>query len=205
MVSKPRLHNPCGGHPSLDFVNSIGRSPGRTGRERLTDYGALLQWSVEAGTLEPAAAGALAALAAADPAAAATVLERARALREALFAIFHADLGGRPPPTAARATFDAELERALGHARVERRGDSWAWVWCDDRRLDAPLWPIARGAAELLVSPECGRIKECDSATCLWLFVDHSRNHRRRWCEMSGCGNRAKVRRHRRRKESAGG
>ena len=42
-----------------------------------------------------------------------------------------------------------------------------------------------------------GFIRECDGDTCGWLFLDTTRNHSRRWCDMRGCGNRAKVRRHR--------
>ena len=52
-------------------------------------------------------------------------------------------------------------------------------------------------AAELLVSPQRNHVKRCASATCLWLFLDETRNHQRRWCDMKVCGNRAKVRAHR--------
>ncbi|HEV2391667.1 MAG TPA: CGNR zinc finger domain-containing protein [Verrucomicrobiae bacterium] len=37
----------------------------------------------------------------------------------------------------------------------------------------------------------------CQGDTCGWLFVDSSKNHSRRWCDMRDCGNRAKARRHR--------
>jgi predicted RNA-binding Zn ribbon-like protein len=38
-------------------------------------------------------------------------------------------------------------------------------------------------------------IRECAAGTCTWLFLDRSRSHRRRWCSMTSCGNREKVRR----------
>jgi predicted RNA-binding Zn ribbon-like protein len=50
-------------------------------------------------------------------------------------------------------------------------------------------------AAELLVSDIRAQIHECGGEGCGWLFLDTSRNHRRRWCTMQGCGNRAKARR----------
>ena len=56
--------------------------------------------------------------------------------------------------------------------------------------------PVARSAAELLTSPRATRVHECESDTCTWLFVDRSHARRRRWCDMSSCGNRAKARRH---------
>jgi predicted RNA-binding Zn ribbon-like protein len=44
---------------------------------------------------------------------------------------------------------------------------------------------------ELLTSDEVGRVKQCDR--CDWLFLDKSRNRKRRWCSMSACGNRVKM------------
>ena len=46
-------------------------------------------------------------------------------------------------------------------------------------------------------------VKECANDNCLWLFLDRTRNHGKRWCEMKGCGNRAKVRGHRARQRKA--
>ncbi|MDR7381806.1 CGNR zinc finger domain-containing protein [Promicromonospora iranensis] len=39
------------------------------------------------------------------------------------------------------------------------------------------------------------RLKVCARDTCRWAFYDASRNHARRWCSMSGCGNYVKMRR----------
>jgi predicted RNA-binding Zn ribbon-like protein len=58
------------------------------------------------------------------------------------------------------------------------------------------LAPIVRGAADLLIGPDRARVRECGSDTCFWLFLDHSKNGTRRWCDMKVCGNRAKARRH---------
>jgi predicted RNA-binding Zn ribbon-like protein len=56
---------------------------------------------------------------------------------------------------------------------------------------------VARSAAELLISPERACVRECASETCTWLFVDTTKNHSRRWCDMNSCGNRYKVRKFR--------
>jgi hypothetical protein len=37
-------------------------------------------------------------------------------------------------------------------------------------------------------------LRECASETCSSVFFDRSKNHSGRWCSMSSCGNRAKVR-----------
>jgi CGNR zinc finger protein len=43
------------------------------------------------------------------------------------------------------------------------------------------------------------RVKLCDNQHCRWLFIDHSKNRSRQWCESASCGNRQRVRRFRRR------
>ncbi len=58
------------------------------------------------------------------------------------------------------------------------------------------LWLIADAAAALLTSPRLALVRQCSGEECTWLFVDTSKNHRRRWCDMRDCGNRAKARRH---------
>jgi len=49
----------------------------------------------------------------------------------------------------------------------------------------------------LTSSQRLNQVRQCRGDNCGWLFVDGSKNHSRRWCDMRDCGNRAKVRRHR--------
>lgn len=59
---------------------------------------------------------------------------------------------------------------------------------------------VALSAAALLVDRrELRRLKCCPGDRCGWLFLDETRNQRRRWCCMATCGNRAKAERHYRR------
>ena len=65
---------------------------------------------------------------------------------------------------------------------------------------------LAISAAAVLADPrERARIKVCPGDNCGWLFLDETRNARRRWCSMETCGNRAKARRHYRRSQAEGG
>jgi predicted RNA-binding Zn ribbon-like protein len=67
------------------------------------------------------------------------------------------------------------------------------------RRL---FWPVVQSAAEFLTSDDVRHLRACASPKCGWVFLDTSRNRRRRWCAMQVCGNRAKVRRFYARRES---
>ena len=71
-------------------------------------------------------------------------------------------------------------------------------------RLDgdagALLVTLAREAVQLFGSEAGKLIRQCESRTCTLYFIDNSRRGDRRWCSMSGSGNKAKVREFRRRK-----
>jgi predicted RNA-binding Zn ribbon-like protein len=58
---------------------------------------------------------------------------------------------------------------------------------------DAIVATLARAAVALLGGPDAARIRKCEDPACTRLFVDASRAGSRRWCEMSGCGNRTKA------------
>ncbi|MGW0584813.1 CGNR zinc finger domain-containing protein, partial [Streptomyces sp. NPDC002920] len=60
----------------------------------------------------------------------------------------------------------------------------------------AALALVAQDAIELLLSAEIRRVRVCGSDTCALRFLDRSPAHNRRWCSMSRCGNRTKVRLH---------
>lgn len=54
----------------------------------------------------------------------------------------------------------------------------------------------AAAAAALLratARPGWTRVKACRGEDCRWVFQDRSRNCSRRWCDMTDCGNRAKI------------
>ncbi|MBN1859137.1 CGNR zinc finger domain-containing protein [Candidatus Bipolaricaulota bacterium] len=87
---------------------------------------------------------------------------------------------------------------------MRRSEERFQWGWSDaEDQLEWPVWILARSAADLLTSDERDRVRRCAGPDCGWLFVDISRNHSRRWCDMADCGNRAKARRSYARKRQA--
>jgi predicted RNA-binding Zn ribbon-like protein len=58
------------------------------------------------------------------------------------------------------------------------------------------LAPIAESVASMLSGDDLSLIKKCQGARCILFFYDTTRNHARRWCSMTACGNRAKVAAH---------
>lgn len=194
-----------GGALCLDFANTWG-DRARPESDRLRSHADLLAFAAQAGLATPRELAAQRRLGARDAGAAASALARARGLREALYALFSARAAGRGASRADLARLNAALGAALGELKVEPREGGFGWTWeRPGDPLTAALRPIARSAAELLVSPDLERVRECDGATCSWLFLDSSRNRSRRWCSMESCGNRAKARRHYRRRRTGDG
>jgi predicted RNA-binding Zn ribbon-like protein len=196
-----------GGDLSLDFANSWS-DRSRPESDRLGTYDALLAWCWQAGLLAPPEAESLSTAAARSPAAAASAVDSARALREALFALF-AGAARREParePAVELETLNAWLQRDLGTRELAPAAEGFAWRWrpAPADALLAPLRPVALAAAELLASDRLARVRECDASNCSWLFLDRSRAGSRRWCSMESCGNRAKARRHYRRRAATG-
>lgn len=195
-----------GGRLCLDFVNTLRGRLSSEPVETVECYEDLLRWSVAAGDLDRERADTLGALAASDPTSAAAVLRRALELRETLVGIFKAVTSRRRPSAAELEAVNSELARISPHLCCLRwSGAQPELGWSTALTLDRPLWNVLRSAIDLLVSDQRELIKQCEASGCSWFFVDETRNHSRRWCEMSSCGNRAKARRSRSRKKGAAG
>lgn len=198
----PRL---LAGQLCLDFVNTIESPLDSHAVDFLRQYADLARWSGHTRLLDKAATGRLLALAARQPVASARVFERAVELRAALTRLFRA-LARSEAPTPN----DLELVRlayldALAHAWLVPHATAYGWDWPPaPAALEYPLWAVARSALDLLTVGDLRRIKQCPGTDdCGWLFYDASKNGRRQWCSMEGCGSRAKMRRYYARQRAA--
>ena len=189
----------CGGALCLDFTNTVGGHRRGTAREFIGSIAEFLLWSEQAGLISKAEAAALVKSAASHPEDSATILARALGLREAIYEIFEAATLDKHPPEAALKGLNEELLRTSARMAVSSKGHGFELRWQGvGANLDGALGPIARSAADLLTSDHLlHHVSQCNGDNCGWLFLDISRNHSRRWCDMRDCGNRAKVRRHR--------
>ncbi len=200
-----------GGHLALDFANTLGGLRGGNTRELLPAYADLVTWGLQAGALAPDEACVLLDIAQLDSIGAVAVLERAHRLREAIYTLALAHLQGDTARSQDLAILNSELSLAFAHRRVTSSATvvEWAWDWREEHPgghdgftnllLDTILCPVVLEAADLLTVHNHPPLRQCASDECSWLYLDATRNHSRRWCDMKGCGNKAKVRRYRQR------
>ena len=198
-----------GGQLALDFVNTASRRDTGPLHERLKTYGDLVEWAAQARALPDTVPEELRKAAEQHPQSAQTVLEEARALREALYRIFRAYSAGNSIHAASSedmALLNSVFRRGNEHRTLcckrvistnNNGAPSFDWTWDEcGAELDRVLWPVALAAADLVTSGDPQRIKECGGDNCNWLFLDQSKNRSRRWCTMEDCGSKVKSKRH---------
>ena len=188
-----------GGALCLDFANTVSKRkiPGEI-CDHLTGYGDLLAFATQSLYFPVEFARKLAAASQFDPPAATKALESAHKLREAIYRTFLASAEGRPATGDDLMLIQNMTIEGWKHSWLMKLGPRYGWILKRDEtsQFDRVMWPIAHSAADLLTSDRLKKVKMCEAETCAWLFLDESRNHSRRWCDMKVCGNREKARRH---------
>lgn len=174
------------GNLALDYVGTLNERFS-TRVEQLRQPDDVGGWLVAAGVLDEA------------PVVTQAAYAGAITLREALFRAIAREIDGVDPRLTRqdRGTINAAAAvppptlTLTGDATVVRRGD-----------VEAGLAAVARDGIALFRRTDGSALKWCADDACTHPFLDHSRGHRRRWCNMAGCGDRAKAAAYRRRRRA---
>jgi predicted RNA-binding Zn ribbon-like protein len=189
----------------LDFVNTEIVDAG-TRVDLLQSFGDLAAWAAEAGIISHAEAKAMSTRWKGDRDAD-RALQHAREFRASLRAMCEriVDRERRPqasphsPHVPQRAIDDINAVLCTRVAQLELVRTKTGYDTQLQRDFSTPaqlLVPIAESAADLLSRDDLSMLKKCQGPQCIIFFYDTTKNHRRRWCSMAACGNRAKVAAH---------
>jgi predicted RNA-binding Zn ribbon-like protein len=180
-----------GGSLALDFANSVDWTEDEAevpATDALLEPDSLDRWGARLGVAGRPG----------DP----DELELARGLRAALHHIFSALAREQEPDPFALSRLRFAYAQAVAAGSLTTREDgSFGLDWRDDepRRV---RFAVAADAVALLADPaRISRLHRCPGRDCGWVFLDTS--GRRRWCSMSTCGSREKMRRMYERKRAA--
>jgi predicted RNA-binding Zn ribbon-like protein len=184
-----------GGHPALDLVNTLDWRFRENGPEELlAGYDDLLRFAAQSETLSPKQIRQI--VRTGSDRAAADALVACRELREAAAGIFYAAVDDRTPAGSQIKIIERAFQEARAHQRLAWSGSRLAWEWLPSEwGPGLPFWMLAVSTARLLLSDQMRLLRACEKPDCRWLFLDTSKNHTRRWCDMKICGNRMKARR----------
>jgi predicted RNA-binding Zn ribbon-like protein len=189
------------GHPVLEFTNTVSNHASEHPGEKLFNYEDLLAWTGKVGLLHEEQLQMLMRKAATQPKESAAIFAKSLELRESVYRIFVAKTNGKSPAEEDLTILNALLTRLTSGAQIVYHSGRFDWEWnFDESALEAPLWVIVLSAVDLMTSEHLKWLGQCaDEEGCGWLFVDTSKNHSRRWCDINDCGNRAKQRRYQQR------
>ncbi|MDF5758659.1 ABATE domain-containing protein [Spongiactinospora sp. TRM90649] len=128
-------------------------------------------------------------------------LAAVRDLRERTARVLdHVRAGTRPPAADLEALNQAQ-RAAPAVGALSWNGEA---ITAARRRDGTPgsrltTW-LAEAVAGLLVNPDVAKIRQCEAADCVMLFLPA--HPRRRWCSAARCGNRVRVARHYQRRKT---
>ncbi len=132
------------------------------------------------------------------------IFQDALALRRALLAMANNLAARRPVPTASLQVINKTIGKCPARVLLARNSGRFEEVTC--LKLHEPeklMVPIAQSASDLLCHGDLALVKRCANPACGAFFYDTSKNHTRRWCSTTGCGNRMRVAAHYRRRRVA--
>jgi predicted RNA-binding Zn ribbon-like protein len=125
--------------------------------------------------------------------ASAAELRRARSLRDAVYRLFSSISRGRLAVSRDLELLMSNYVEAVSHASLPGSEHPYKFDWPprDPRKI---RFAVATDAIALLWDAgRLERVSRCPGRDCGWLFLNLS--GRRRWCSMSTCGSREKMRR----------
>ncbi|MBR8212381.1 CGNR zinc finger domain-containing protein [Burkholderia cenocepacia] len=178
-----------GGHPALDFLNTVADTGKTRDEDKLVDWPTVRAWAGKAGLLAPDDLARLLRHPRQDGPGELAALRRFR--DDAYVAIAHLTAEG-DSSAGAREAFRLALaiREAIGRSAFDAVGGRFAWR-PDARAASRWVDAVALGFEHLMRSDDFARVRQC--GRCTWFFVDRGRGVGRRWCDMRTCGNRAKV------------
>jgi len=184
----------------LAFVNTLAFDRGAA-LEQLPGVDDALHWLHDHELLHTDSMVALRRHFADDQEAADKRLARVHRVRAAMRELVDAAVERRPPEARAlerinrvlRTPYTYELVPALDGVSLDHRHDG--------DPVEGALARLAESIAREVSQGDPARLRICSNDDCRWVFHDPSPSGRRRWCDMSTCGNRAKAARYRERKK----
>lgn len=186
-----------GGHPALEFINTVDSRRGRWGPDLLRSFDDLIILAGRIGVIDAQHAGGLSQLTKEQPQEAESAFEAAIRLREATYKIFLAEDTDKAYPPEPFAIVHEIARRARAQQVILQTESGLRWQQPVTGLADL-IDLFATQAADLLTERSHRRpIRECKGDNCGWLFLDSSKSGRRLWCSEASCGTHARVKRFR--------
>ena len=181
-----------GNNLSVDFVNTQIIADGEP-KDLLESFVDFVAWARAANLLPAPQAATVLETWGSKPQAAQS-LRDAKAFRETLRKMVQQSATGAEVEASTLSAINQLLREGNGYNEIVRGENGFEkrfhTAFHPPRQL---LAPIAEAAADLLCYGNLANLRKCENPDCVLYFYDTTKNHRRRWCSMASCGNRAKA------------
>lgn len=179
--------NFIGGHPALDFINTVGDVDKSRADNRLTSPDDLLAWiaasDIAQSDLRPSQSD----------------VDALVQFRELAYHVLAMAVETEAVTQDHLRDFESQTKAAMERATLNFSAAPALWTATRDpafHYVDSFVLLVER----FLRSSDVGKLRQCER--CTWFFVNAGRGRGRRWCNMSTCGNRHKVAAHRERRQA---
>lgn len=185
-VSVPQAALFLADHRALDFLNTVAQVDGQASDFWHSDDD-VRAWLVEAGLssgeeITDLLPGEL--------------LKEARTLRETIRTLVAQKKAGKAVDARPLNQFLASVN-SIKQLVADEQGELQVETCYTGQTAARLLGPVAELAAGLIARAPFELVRQCEHPECTLWFYDRTKSHRRRWCSMALCGNRAKVARFR--------
>lgn len=181
-----------GNNLSLDFINTKIAQNGQP-KDLIENFTDLAAWTVAMDLLEKASAEKLI-IQWNDSSEVAEAFLQAIEFRGVLHEMYGNLTNGKKVGKQAIAAINRHIQNQNGAIEIKQTENGFEKLFRTDFRVPSQLLaPVAESAADLLCYGNPAHIRKCENPDCVLYFYDETKNHTRRWCSMSMCGNRAKA------------
>ena len=126
-------------------------------------------------------------------------LAQALGLRTAIHDLVLSVIEKAPASAAALEAVNAVLRENPMYSQMGSGSEGFRSSFLVSRPEDRWLVAIAQDAVDLLCASDLSLLRQCECPTCVRVFYDTTKNHKRRWC-VEKCGSKPKAAAYYRRK-----
>ena len=176
-----------GGHPALDFLNTVDDQDKQRQTSRITDWPSFVAWGQASSMFSEVQIDNF--KNEVENTKTESLLANIHMLRETVYAAFTSVLTSEKQPDTDMLKLETLIKTAISNASLITDKTGYRWV-PDTKNADWITDVLILSIERLLRSEDILRLKECKR--CSWMFLNKGRGKGRQWCNMNTCGNRAK-------------
>jgi predicted RNA-binding Zn ribbon-like protein len=194
MVKNPLIDNLRldGGVLCLDFVNTIPDRFDGSNRDHLQSFNDLIYWARKAKVIDGAESTSLEKASTSNERKAKDFFAEAIQLRSLIYSLFQPVSQQQKLKAFDLEQFNKLVSKYFQFLQLAAERDGFAEQWSfESNHFYSITAPIVKSAYDLLLSDKLHRVKQCPN--CGWLFLDATKNGKRRWCSMQDCGSAVKA------------